>query len=91
VIIGVDLKWTPAISALTGTLAVIYTALGGLRTVVITDFVQFMLLLLGAVLTIVPFLRHYRYAPVNRRGKSRGGLAGGLRPVQKQQRTVRMF
>jgi SSS family solute:Na+ symporter len=52
VIIGVEPRWIPAISAIAGLIAVIYTSLGGLRTVVLTDLFQFALLLLGALLTI---------------------------------------
>lgn len=52
VIIGLDLKWIPAVSAVAGLIAVIYTSMGGLRTVVITDVFQFSLLLIGAVLAI---------------------------------------
>lgn len=53
VIVGLDLAWVPAISAVTGLVAVIYTSMGGLRTVVITDVVQFALLFIGATITIV--------------------------------------
>jgi len=53
VIIGLELKWTPWISLVTGLVAVIYTSMGGLRTVVITDVFQFGLLFLGALLGIV--------------------------------------
>ncbi|WP_221031961.1 sodium:solute symporter family transporter [Actomonas aquatica] len=52
IIIGLDEKWTPLISALTGIVAVVYTSMGGLRTVVITDLIQFFLLLGGALITI---------------------------------------
>ena len=43
----------PVVVAATGFLAVIYTAMGGLRAVVITDCFQFILLIGGAVLTLV--------------------------------------
>lgn len=50
------LGWGPErlflVTALTGVVAVVYTALGGLRAVVFTDFVQFLLLLGGAALVI---------------------------------------
>lgn len=52
VVMGVDLKWTPAISTAFTIVAVTYTTMGGLRTVVIADVVQFCLLFLGAVLVI---------------------------------------
>ena len=53
VMIGVDESWIPTIVILTGFVAVIYTSLGGLRAVVITDLVQAILLLGGALLVIV--------------------------------------
>lgn len=53
VMIGVDESWIPTIVVLTGFVAVIYTSLGGLRAVVITDLVQAILLLGGALLVIV--------------------------------------
>jgi len=52
VIIGLDPNWIPAVSAVAGLIAVIYTSMGGLRTVVVTDVFQFSLLLVGALLTI---------------------------------------
>lgn len=53
VMIGVDTKWTPLIAAGTGTVAIIYTSMGGLRAVVITDVVQFFLFFGGAALTVL--------------------------------------
>lgn len=50
--IGVDEKWSPLIAAVTGAIAVIYTSLGGLRAVVITDLLQ-TLLLYGGALTVI--------------------------------------
>lgn len=41
------------ISVVTGLIAIIYTTIGGLRTVVMTDFIQFCLLLFGALISIV--------------------------------------
>ncbi len=52
IIVGLDDKWIPLISALTGIVAVAYTSMGGLRTVVITDLIQFFLLFFGALVTI---------------------------------------
>lgn len=52
IIVGLDDKWIPLISALTGIVAVAYTSMGGLRTVVITDLIQFFLLFFGAIVTI---------------------------------------
>jgi SSS family solute:Na+ symporter len=52
VMMGVDEKWIPLIVIVTGFVSVVYTSLGGLRAVVITDFVQASLLLGGAFLVI---------------------------------------
>lgn len=46
-------KWLPVIVLLTGSVAIIYASIGGLRAVVITDLLQFVLLFGGAVLVIV--------------------------------------
>ncbi|TWT55425.1 Sodium/glucose cotransporter [Thalassoglobus neptunius] len=50
--IGADERWIPLVSLITGTVAVIYTSLGGLRAVVITDAIQ-TLLLYGGALTVI--------------------------------------
>ncbi len=52
IIIGVDAKWEPLIVLIAGFVAVIYTSMGGLRAVVITDFMQTILLYGGALLVI---------------------------------------
>lgn len=49
---GVEERWIPAVAVVTGTVAVIYTTMGGLRAVVITDFLQTILLYGGALLVI---------------------------------------
>ena len=53
VMLGVGDGWIPVITIITGFVAVIYTSLGGLRAVVITDTVQTLLMLGGAILVIV--------------------------------------
>ena len=53
VMMGVGDQWIPVIALVTGFIAVIYTSLGGLRAVVITDFIQTILLFGGALLVIV--------------------------------------
>lgn len=50
--LGVDAKWVPLVVLITGVVSVIYTTMGGLRAVVITDFMQALLLLGGAWLVI---------------------------------------
>ena len=49
---GIDDRWIPAVAFITGTVAVIYTSLGGLRAVVITDAMQ-TILLYGGALTVL--------------------------------------
>jgi len=52
VMIGVDESWIPIITLCTGLVAVVYTSLGGIRAVVITDTFQTLLMLGGAWLVI---------------------------------------
>jgi len=52
VMMGIDPKWIPLVVACTGLVAVIYTSLGGLQAVVITDLIQTILLFGGGVLVI---------------------------------------
>jgi solute:Na+ symporter, SSS family len=53
VILGLEPKWVPAIAATSGMIAVLYTSMGGFRSVVIVDVLQFCLILFGALATIV--------------------------------------
>lgn len=46
-------RHVPYVAAISGTIAIIYSTLGGLRAVVITDLFQFLLLFSGAVMVIV--------------------------------------
>lgn len=52
---GLDASYAPWFAALLGIVTVIYTSLGGLRAVVVTDVIQTFILILGAVtaLTII--------------------------------------
>jgi len=52
-VLGFEQSDLPWVAAICGVIAVIYTSIGGLRTVVVTDFIQFILLLGGALLTLV--------------------------------------
>jgi len=52
VMMGVHPRWIPVIVLVTGMVSVIYTSLGGLRAVVVTDFLQTVLLFGGALLVI---------------------------------------
>lgn len=51
-ITGADAGWKYAATAVTGAVTIGYTFLGGIRTVIVTEVVQFFILLLGAVLTM---------------------------------------
>ena len=52
VMLGVSERWIPVVVLITGFVAVIYTSVGGLRAVVVTDLLQFLLLLAGALMVI---------------------------------------
>lgn len=52
IMLGVDESKYPLIALVTGFVAVIYTSLGGLRAVIITDFLQTVLLFGGALLVL---------------------------------------
>ena len=52
VMMGLDPKWIPVVAAVTGVVAVVYTSLGGLQAVVITDLLQTVLLFGGALLVL---------------------------------------
>lgn len=52
VMLGVDEQWIPVVVLITGFVAVVYTSVGGLQAVVVTDLIQFLLLLAGALLVI---------------------------------------
>jgi SSS family solute:Na+ symporter len=52
VMIGIGDEWIPMVVLITGFVAVIYTSVGGLQAVVVTDTLQFVLLLSGALLVI---------------------------------------
>lgn len=45
-------RWLPWVTSITGTIAICYSSLGGLRAVVVTDSIQFLLLFGGAVLVL---------------------------------------
>jgi len=52
VMMGLDEKWTPWIAVAIGLITVVYTSLGGLRAVVLTDVIQSFILLFGALLVV---------------------------------------
>jgi SSS family solute:Na+ symporter len=53
IMLGLDERYIPVIVVITGFVAVIYTSLGGLRAVVITDLMQTILLYGGALAVII--------------------------------------
>jgi len=58
VMLGWDDRWGFAVTLVIGLVALVYSSLGGLRAVVITDLAQFALLFGGAVLVIVTVTIH---------------------------------
>lgn len=53
VMVGLDDSWLFSATAVIGLIALMYSTLGGLRAVVVTDMIQFVLLLGGAMLVLV--------------------------------------
>ena len=51
-VMGIDAWWMPVVALVTGVFAVVYTSMGGLRAVVVTDLMQCLLLYGGALLVI---------------------------------------
>ena len=51
--LGLGKEWLLPVSAVIGAVALVYSSMGGLRAVVITDFLQFVLLLGGGILVIL--------------------------------------
>jgi len=52
-VMGWDPRWTTLICVVTGVVTTAYTLTGGIRAVLVSDVVQFFVLLIGAVLTVV--------------------------------------
>ena len=52
IMMGIDHRYVPLVVAVTGSFAIAYTSLGGLRAVVVTDLLQTVLLFSGALLVI---------------------------------------
>ncbi len=57
-LLGLDSSATPWLCAVLGLITVTYTSMGGLRAVVLTDVVQTVILLGGAVLTVILITIH---------------------------------
>lgn len=54
----IDEKWVPLVALVTGAVAVVYTSLGGLRAVVITDAAQ-TILLYGGALSVIGIVTYH--------------------------------
>ncbi len=52
VMMGIEPKYIPLVVLITGAVSIVYTSLGGLRAVVVTDFMQTVLLFGGALMVI---------------------------------------
>jgi SSS family solute:Na+ symporter len=52
-ILGIDPRFTPLVAAVLGVITVIYTTIGGLRAVVLTDVIQTFILFAGAIAALV--------------------------------------
>ena len=52
-VMGWDARWAMHICIVTGVVTTIYTLTGGIRAVLVSDVVQFFVLLVGAVLTVI--------------------------------------
>lgn len=59
VMMGLDSKWIPVVVLVAGMVSVIYTSMGGLRAVVVTDFLQTLLLFGGALLVIITVTKDF--------------------------------
>lgn len=55
---GCDPRWIPVIAIVVGVVTTTYTLFGGIRTVMVTEAVQFCLLVAGALLTIATVTWH---------------------------------
>lgn len=51
-VLGLSEDWTTVVAMIAGSIAILYTSMGGIRTVIVTDAIQFVLLLGGALLTL---------------------------------------
>ncbi|MEO7297975.1 MAG: hypothetical protein ABI042_05295 [Verrucomicrobiota bacterium] len=52
-LMGLDPKYSMAIAAVLGIITLVYTSMGGLRAVVVTDVVQTFILFAGAILSVI--------------------------------------
>jgi len=58
-ILEIDPSWVPAICAVLGLITISYTAMGGLRAVIVTDVVQSFILFGAALLALILITRHF--------------------------------
>ncbi|MHB8897591.1 MAG: sodium:solute symporter family transporter [Thermoguttaceae bacterium] len=52
-LLGIDTAYTPYVSTALGIVTLVYTAMGGLKAVVVTDVAQGLILFLGAIIAII--------------------------------------
>lgn len=58
-IFGIDSQYLPLVCAVMGVVTLVYTSMGGLRAVVLTDVIQTLILIGGIVVTIVLISIHF--------------------------------
>lgn len=57
-LLGLDSRYTPYVSAVLGAVTLVYTAMGGLKAVVVTDVAQGLILFAGAIVAIIMVTFH---------------------------------
>ena len=60
VILGLDASAAPMVKIVTGIVAITYTSMGGLRAVMFTDTIQFLILFTGTLATILIVTLHFK-------------------------------
>ncbi len=58
-VLGLDPKYFPMICFLLGAITVVYTSMGGLKAVILTDVIQTFILFFGAILSIILISMHF--------------------------------
>ncbi len=58
-VLGLDPKYFPVVCFLLGAITVVYTSMGGLKAVILTDVIQTFILFFGAILSIVLITIHF--------------------------------
>ncbi len=58
-VLGLDPKYFPLVCFLLGAITVVYTSMGGLKAVILTDVIQTFILFFGAILSIILISVHF--------------------------------